>query len=158
MKSLKFVSMLLVAAVMLTGCDFFRSIMGKPTSKDLERMKIEAQRQAEAKRKQDSIDMAKAQEAARIAAAEAEARMLKERYYVVVGSFKVPGNADRLFEVIRKNGYGIRIIPMKNGFSMVAAASTDNYREALKIMSDVKEFVFCPEDVWVYDSAQGLHE
>ena len=42
MKVFRLVSALVVALMLVTGCDFFRSIMGKPTSKDLERMRQEA--------------------------------------------------------------------------------------------------------------------
>mgnify|MGYP003472477034 FL=1 len=156
MKIVRLFSLFLIAATMLTSCDFFRSLAGKPTSKDIERMRIEAQ--AKKQRQLDSINKAKADSLARIAAMEAEKKALKERFYVVLGSFKVQGNAERMYQFLEKNNYTPRTIRFKNGFELVSAASTNNLQEALKIMDELLVFEYCPDDVWVYDVKQGLHE
>jgi len=131
-------------------------LAGKPTSKDIERMRIEAQ--AKKQRQLDSINKAKADSLALIAAMEAEKNALKERFYVVLGSFKVQGNAERMYQFLEKNNYTPRTIRFKNGFELVSAASTNNLQEALKIMDELLVFEYCPDDVWVYDVKQGLHE
>ena len=156
MKIVRLFSLFLIAATMLTSCDFFRSLAGKPTSKDIERMRIEAQ--AKKQRQLDSINKAKADSLALIAAMEAEKNALKERFYVVLGSFKVQGNAERMYQFLEKNNYTPRTIRFKNGFELVSAASTNNLQEALKIMEELLAFEYCPDDVWVYDVKQGLHE
>ena len=156
MKIVRLFSLFLIAATMLTSCDFFRSLAGKPTSKDIERMRIEAQ--AKKQRQLDSINKAKADSLALIAAMEAEKNDLKERFYVVLGSFKVQGNAERMYQFLEKNNYTPRTIRFKNGFELVSAASTNNLQEALKIMDELLAFEYCPDDVWVYDVKQGLHE
>lgn len=156
MKIVRLFSLFLIAATMLTSCDFFRSLAGKPTSKDIERMRIEAQ--AKKQRQLDSINKAKADSMALIAAMEAEKNALKERFYVVLGSFKVQGNAERMYQFLEKNNYTPRTIRFKNGFELVSAASTNNLQEALKIMDELLAFEYCPDDVWVYDVKQGLHE
>lgn len=156
MKIVRLFSLFLIAATMLTSCDFFRSLAGKPTSKDIERMRIEAQ--AKKQRQLDSINKAKADSLALIAAMEAEKNALKERFYVVLGSFKVQGNAERMYQFLEKNNYTPRTIRFKNGFELVSAASTNNLQEALKIMDELLAFEYCPDDVWVYDVKQGLHE
>lgn len=156
MKIVRLFSLFLIAATMLTSCDFFRSLAGKPTSKDIERMRIEAQ--AKKQRQLDSINKAKADSLARIAAMEAEKKALKDRFYVVLGSFKVQGNAERMYQFLEKNNYTPRTIRFKNGFELVSAASTNNLQEALKIMDELLAFEYCPDDVWVYDVKQGLHE
>ena len=48
--------------MLLTGCDFFRSLVGKPTSKDLERMRQEAMEQERQQREQDSLNRVRALE------------------------------------------------------------------------------------------------
>ena len=156
MKIVRLFSLFLIAATMLTSCDFFRSLAGKPTSKDIERMRIEAQ--AKKQRQLDSINKAKADSLALIAAMEAEKNALKERFYVVLGSFKVQGNAERMYQFLEKNNYTPRTIRFKNGFELVSAASTNNLQEALKIMDELLAFEYCPDDEWVYDVKQGLHE
>ena len=156
MKIVRLFSLFLIAATMLTSCDFFRSLAGKPTSKDIERMRIEAQ--AKKQRQLDSINKAKADSLALIAAMEAEKNALKERFYVVLGSFKVQGNAERMYQFLEKNNYTPRTIRFKNGFELVSAASTNNLQAALKIMDELLAFEYCPDDVWVYDVKQGLHE
>ena len=156
MKIVRLFSLFLIAATMLTSCDFFRSLAGKPTSKDIERMRIEAQ--AKKQRQLDSINKAKADSLALIAAMEAEKHALKDRFYVVLGSFKVQGNAERMYQFLEKNNYTPRTIRFKNGFELVSAPSTNNLQEALKIMDELLVFEYCPDDVWVYDVKQGLHE
>ena len=156
MKLVRLFSMFLIAATMLTSCDFFCSLVGKPTSKDLERMRIEAQ--AKKQRQLDSIKKAKADSLALIAAMEAEKNALKDRFYVVLGSFKVQDNADRMHKFLEKNNYTPRTIKFKNGFELVSAASTNNLQEALRILDELLEYEYCPDDVWVYDVRQELHE
>ena len=156
MKIVRIFSLFLIAATMLTSCDFFRSLVGKPTSKDIERMRIEAQ--AKKQRELDSLNKAKADSLALLAAMEAEKNALKERFYVVLGSFKVQGNAEKMYSFLEKNNYTPKTIKFKNGFELVSAASTNNLQEALRILDELLSHEYCPDDVWVYDVKQGLHE
>lgn len=158
MKAFKLIVTLMAAVMLFTGCDFFRSLVGKPTSKDLERMKQEALEQARRQREQDSINRAKA-----IALEQAQEEARKNsienagRYHVILGSFKVEGNAEKMLSLLEKNGYTPRKIEFNNGFEVVSVSAYDNYREALRAMEDVMEYEFCPEDVWVYDVNQNMH-
>lgn len=158
MRIFKILSMFLVAVTLLNSCDFFRSLVGKPTSEDLERMRIEAQQKKQ--REQDSIFKAKAyaDSLAMAAAAEAQEKMLSDRFYVILGSFKVPGNAERMYAFLEKNNYTPRSITFKNGFKLVSAASTNSLQEALRIADELLAYEYCPDDVWVYDIRQELHE
>ncbi len=154
MKIFKIMAVLLSIAFTLSGCDFFRSIAGKPTSKELAQLKIDAAN-AE-KQKQDSIARA-----AQIALNEQNAALknsLDKKYYVVVGSFKVPKNADNFKERLDSKGYNTQIIQFKNGYKVLAAFGSDNYAEAYREMEKIMEFQFCPYDVWIYDISQQLHK
>ncbi len=160
MKAFRLVSTLLVAMMLVTGCDFFRSLVGKPTSKDLERMKQEAVEQARKQRELDSVNRVKALELEKAkAAAEQESKLDESagRYHVILGSFKVEGNADKMYALLEKNGYTPRVIKFNNGFEVVSVAAYNNYHDALKAMNDVMEYEFCPEDVWIYDIRQNMH-
>ena len=146
MKAFRLVPVLMVALMLVTGCDFFRSLVGKPTSKDLERMRQEAVEQARKQRIQDSVNKARELELEKARAAE-QANLLDEstgRYHVILGSFKVEGNAAKMNAMLEKNGYTPRVIEF-------------NYWDALKAMNDIMEYEFCPEDVWIYDIRQNMH-
>lgn len=158
MKAVRVLSMFLIAVTLLSGCDFFRSILGKPTSKDIERMRIEAEAQARKQRQLDSINKAKA-EADAIAAAQMQAlKSLDKRFYVILGSFKVEDNATKMYAMLEKNGYTPKTIRFKNGYDLVAVASFDNLQKALVELDNLRAYEYCPEDVWVYDVNQKLHE
>lgn len=160
MKAFRLISTLMVALMLVTGCDFFRSLVGKPTSKELEQMKREAVEQARKQRQLDSINKAKALALEQAKAAEENKNLLDEsagRYHVILGSFKVEGNAEKMYALLEKNGYTPMVILFNNGFEVVSVAAYNNYRDALKAMNDVMEYEFCPEDVWIYDIKQNLH-
>ena len=159
MKAFRLVSTLLVALMLVTGCDFFRSLVGMPTSEDLEKMKQEAVEQARKQRELDSVNRVRAleQEKARAAAQENLLDESAGRYHVILGSFKVEGNAEKMYALLEKNGYKPRVIKFNNGFEVVSVAAYDNYRDALRAMNDIMEYEFCPEDVWIYDIRQNLH-
>lgn len=141
----------------LCGCDMVRSIMGRPTSADIERMKAEklaSEKQKAAER--DSIERAAADSAALAAAVASNA--LNCRYYMVAGSFMVPENADKYTERLRKSGYEVTRFKFKNGFSVVALFGSDDMASANKQMSTFMEDPLATWDVWVYDTALQLHE
>ena len=159
MRTVKLISVLMVSLFILTGCDFFRSLVGKPTSEDMERMRLEAQLEAQRKREQDSI--AKVNEMlAQQQRALAEQNSLERtgRFHVVMGSFKVPENAEKMKNVLEKKGYSARIIPFNNGFDVVSAGSFDKFIEAVRTMDELIELEICPDDIWVYDRTYNLHK
>ena len=163
MKRLKIIISLLVVAVMLSSCDFFRSMLNKPTSKDIEKMRVDAERtkQAaeEAKRKaeQDAIALAEAQKKLEEETMK-QNRLPKERYYLIYGSFRVENNAEKLYEKAKGMGLTPIRIKFKNGFDVVAFEAFDNIREAYDRMNFMLSQEGTPDDIWVYDTHQGLHE
>ena len=157
MRIFKLIVTLMAAALLLTGCDFFRSLAGKPTSKDLERMRQEALEQERLQRERDSLDRVRALELEQARAAAENPLDNTERYHVILGSFKVEGNAEKMYAALEKNGYKPLVLEFNNGFEAVSVAAYDDYREALRAMEDIKEYPFCPEDVWIYDANQNMH-
>ena len=159
MKTLKIVPILLIASMLLTGCDFFRSIVGKPTSKELEKMRLEEIARQKKQRQLDSIQKAQALLEQEMAQA-ANSNLLDEnagRYHLIFGSYKVEGNAEKMKALLEKKGYEPHIFLFNNGFEVVSAKVFDNYQEALKELNKALEFDICPEDIWVYDINQNLH-
>lgn len=153
---------MMLVAILFTSCDFVRSIMGKPTTKELEKMRLEAVANAKKQRQIDSLNQVKAAEEAlalKLAQEKAAAEAaLKGRYFIVLGSFQVPDNATRMMTQLKKDGYKPQYITFKNGFKLIAAAAYDNYRKAFEDMDKFLEYDNCPEDVWIYDTTQNLHE
>ena len=159
MRTVRLISVLMASVLLFTGCDFFRSLVGKPTSEDMERMRLEAQLEAQKKKEQDSI--------ARVnAMLEEEQRLLAQqnslentgRYHVVMGSFKVPENAQKMKQLLENKGYTSRIIQFNNGFDVVSAAHFNKFIEAVRTMDELIELEICPDDIWVYDRTKNLHK
>ncbi|NLA15549.1 MAG: hypothetical protein GX877_03315 [Bacteroidales bacterium] len=151
----------LLIGVMLLGslnsCDWVRSVLGMPTSKELK----EKQEQLI----KDSIEKAAAeQEAARLeqlyldslAQVEAQKKVLK-RYHVVLGSFIMDNNARRMMQSIEKDGYEPIRIEFKNGYSVISAYQTNSLPDAYNRMYKMFTLDITPYDVWVYDTNQNLH-
>lgn len=165
------ISSFVLAVILCSGCDMFRSLAGRPTSSDIEDMRsaILARRAAEAAR-QDSLETAQklAAEAARIAAATDSLYAMKgylrtpsrfggfaadavpaSRYYVVLGSFKDRANAVRYCERLTSQGFPSEPVSLRNGYTVVGACPTDDPSEILASLRRLRKESFCPKDVWV---------
>ena len=158
MKTSKFLVAVLAGMMLVSSCDFFRSMLGKPTSEDLERMRIEAEAEARARFVRDSILQAKADSVAYAQALEAMKPKFEGRYLVVVGSFLMESNVEKMVALLAKEGYHPQTIHFKNGFDAVAVSGYDTFRQAYQSIDDLTEYEFAPEDIWIYDIEQGLHE
>jgi len=161
MKTLRIIIMVAALALSLSSCDFFRSLVGKPTSAELEKMKIEAQ--AKARRDKFVADSIKAaQEAAREAApVEEELPQVEDddpRYHIIIGCFKVQDNANNLREVLTRNGLNPKRIIFKNGYDAVSIIQSDDWSQIYNQLKDFRNSPYCPEDVWIYDMNEQLHE
>ena len=158
MKLLRLSAILLSACVTLSSCDAVRSMLGKPTSQDLEQLRLEQ----EAARQQARLDSSAAEqaEAERIAAEqEAAAHRVSSRYYVAMGGFKVPENAVNYKAYLEKQGYDILAVRFKTGYDVLLTSGTDNYYEALRSMYNFMEYErTCPYDIWIYDTKTAIHE
>jgi len=161
MKLFRTVVILSAMALSLNSCDFFRSLVGKPTSAQLEQMRIEAQKKAEREKfVADSIKAA--QEAAALAAQEAaELPPVSDtdpRFHVIVGCFKVEDNAVNYRELLSGKGYTPKRIMFKNGFDAVSLIQEDSWWKAQVAMENFMNSPLCPDDIWIYDMHQKLHE
>lgn len=160
MKTMRLITILLASLLLLTGCDFFRKITGKPTSKELEQMKIEAQaaeRRAIEERNRaiaDSLNLVKARQEAEAL----KAKALDKKYYVIIGSFKVAENADRLYATLEKKGYTPKEIRFNNGYDVVAAGGYDTFKEAFIALEDLLTHEYAPDDSYIYDTSLGYHQ
>lgn len=166
------ISLLAAALCTLCGCDMFRSLAGRPTSKELDACRaelqaIEAAKQAE----QAALEAAAQHQRDSIAADEAALVSLKglggllrepsrlgglssssalsHRYYIVAGSFKDGSNATRYMERIREAGYNAELIQFKSGLTSVAACPSDSPAAFMEQLGRIKAEEFFPKDFWI---------
>ena len=168
----------LVLALATTSCDFLRKVAGRPTSGELEQMRLEIadleRIKAEQKAEQLRLDSLVA------ARAEMEARMvadslalldslrqmsgsmlnptelgglyttkLDSRYYIVVGSFRRRANAEKLFTQVSDADYLPTLISFRNGFNAVGVCPNNKLSEVFNDLKAVRKEPFCPSDVWI---------
>lgn len=177
MKALKLISILLISCSLFTGCDFVRSIFGMPTSEDLLRLKL-AQQEKEAKlldsavvdiieNKIDSSEQSAILATQHIVATtnsnvavqeEVSIENLDKLYYVVLGLFEVPQNADNLTTKLKEHGYDALKVLRKSGKVMVLTSGTNNYDEAISKRQELLLLPFCPTDATIYDNTKNIHK
>ena len=166
---MKKVILLLVLAgtVMLTGCDAFRSLAGKPTSSEItvKRAYIDSLNNAH----QARIDSLRRVEKA-LADSLAVLDSLKQnggtilnpsamgglfttrldyRYYVVIGAFTQRSYAERLLVKARDAGYIATLISFRNGFNAVGLSQTDHLEKAYAALRKIEQEPCGPKDVWI---------
>ncbi|MDD2294113.1 MAG: SPOR domain-containing protein [Bacteroidales bacterium] len=172
MKLFRILTILLLSVMMLSGCDFFRSLLGKPTSEDIALLRAEKEREIA----QERDSLAKIQ-AAQVdsAAVQPQAPQKPEvqapqkpgtitvthsnphRYYVVVGAFQDQNNAAKYSERLKKDNMEVTNFKFKNGYNVVAVGGFETIAEANSLMNKVAERDDCP-DPWVYDANTARHE
>ena len=170
--------LLLAAATLVTGCDFFRSLAGRPTSDviaakrdslaQVARLEAEEQaRQAEAERQRLAAIAAAEQFSRDSLAAEEEIRAAKimvltpgklkglyqteldKKYYVVAGSFRERQNAEKKLRNVQEAGYEAVLISFRNGFHAIGATPTDSVTVILSSLKQLKDGKICPNDAWI---------
>ena len=165
MKKIVTIFILLSAVSLLGGCDFLRSLAGRPTSEDIEakRAAIAANDVVNAARR-DSLDAVLKMEADSVKAASelpslVEMRpvsktgcrgTLDHRYYMVIGAFSNSENAKRLALKYNNAGYESALLPYRSDYTVVAICPCDRiaslYDSFMKIQADSAN---CPSDMWV---------
>jgi len=171
MRNLFILSILTVIALSVSGCDFFRIIAGRPTSKDIAEKKavIDAlERKAEANEREmkaleDSLASAveeltdsvpeilktdvKVSESSLIGSGTKDG--LASGYYIIIGAFSKPENADAMVSKVSGNGYDAVVIPYVNGMSAVGICYSATLEKAAEAYERVSKEAFCPKDAWI---------
>ena len=149
-KILPTLAFLSAAALSVSGCDFFRTLAGRPTSGEIE-AKREVIRRQEAETKApeatavaDTIQVAEAP-------VEEIKQEVKKRYYVVVASFSNPDNARKSLARMTERGYPGELLGFKGGYTGVGICGTDSEEEAKASLKELKRQDFCPQGVWIID-------
>lgn len=169
MKPIRIFTLILAALVLFSGCDRIRSMMGKPTSSDLERLRVEKEAQEKALRDSiaraeealavDSVAVATPEKpvAAKPAVTSASTGNLL-RYSVVVGSYVKEYNVRAMTRRMEKLGETVTVIPFKSGFTGVAVFTSNDFAEARAKRKQMLGSGSVPSDTWIYDTAWGRHK
>lgn len=160
---------------LLGGCDFIRTLAGRPVSHEIEaKREMIEQQAADVERKKDSLERVASQERERIRkwvtdslaledslrrsgddVVKSSERMgvssaaLTSRYYVMIGAFSSSANAARQAARAEKAGYNATVIPLKNGISAVGVCATNSLTEVCNALKKVRQEPFCPADAWI---------
>lgn len=160
MKTSKIIVILIVFAITVSGCDKIRSILGMPTSAQLEEVREQEMVKEGLQRFEDSVKKAKADsaKAAQTVTAAGGYSSMAKRFYVIVGSFKIEENAAKKVSQIKALNFSPEYLDFKNGFKVVSAYCTDDEKEAYANMRKLIDLGIDEEEVWIYDKTQKLHK
>lgn len=146
---------LALACTLVCGCDFLRSIAGRPTSRQIESAVAEraaAEREAAL---QDSIRKADAARAVEdsIARANAQAPAPEVKgghgYYVVVGVFESAKNAQKKVNQCGSQGLTATYIRLRSGKYGVIVNPSATEAEGEKMLSSLKARKLCSKGAWL---------
>jgi hypothetical protein len=73
---------------------------------------------------------------------------LNGNYHVITGSFRNPLNADNYVKEMKLKGYKSQIIMAPNGFNLVSTFASNNYKDALNALNNLRTSVI--QDAWLY--------
>lgn len=162
--------LILMVALTVGGCDFFRKIAGRPTSGQLEVKKTEiAAKEAEiaamsaelarleARQKHiadslsylDSIVFNVRQVAFASRHKGLENSSQEGNSYIIIGTFTYTSNAASLRDDALKKGYDAELVTFRNGKKSVGILLPSDPREAYGILLALKGEPFCPADAWL---------
>ena len=167
-----FVLLLQLAA----GCDFFRVVAGRPTSKELE-LKREtavaqeiAEREAEARERfvRDSLSAIEKHRTDSVAAEaffkETKVSRIRSgalpglntsefpyRYCIVLAGFTMPQNAENFSARLKEAGYEPVVLRYTRGNNtVVGVCPTDDIAAIRASYEKVRTEKFCPRDAWIF--------
>ena len=156
------------------GCDFFRTLAGRPTSAQIEakRARIE-QRELRAVAVRDSINQARLDSAAAAQRAVADSvhaldtlvhigkyhkassyvnipqSRLRSRYALVVGVFSSAPNAEKLALRYQAAGWDAYVLKYHSTLSAVLVAPCSKIADALDAYRKIRKMPDGPKEVWV---------
>jgi len=161
----------LVSMFMLTGCDFFRRMAGRPTSDEIEAMRVEKLRVEEQRLQAEIVALEEEKQAVKDSIEALKlirqqegtllnpsalgglfSTKLEARYCVIVGSFRYRSNAERLFKTVSDKGYSPSLISFRSGMTAVGICPVNSLKEAMNAVAKVRGEAFCPDDVWILDN------
>ena len=169
----KLLVLLAVIALTVQGCDFIRTIAGRPTAAQVEEIRRERIRQEELahQARLDSMRLVQQHMEDSLAALEAflldslaQAKgtilnpsklgglfttKLETKYCRVVGAFRERANAERKLKACNDAGYTATIVSFRNGLNAVAICPSDSLDQVVKNLKAIRGKSICPKDGWI---------
>lgn len=173
MKKTLVISLVVIVPLLVTGCDFIRTLAGRPTSAQVEALRQERIAREEARHQAvlDSLAQVEKQMADSLAALETylldslaqtrgtvlnPSRMgglfttkLESKYYIIVGAFRGRDYAERKLKACNDAGYKGTIISFRNGLLAVGVCPSDKLHESLETLEKMRGTGICPKDGWI---------
>lgn len=156
---------------LLSGCDLFRKMAGRPTSAEIEAKRVYIEQQQAGHRSRldslklmqrqisDSLEILDSIRAMKSSVVEAKQlpeevrRSLPCRYYVVVGAFGNADNATKCAERAESAGYPATKIRYRNGFTAIGVCPSDMLPDAFASLRVIRDTGFCA-DAWILDNSR----
>ena len=166
--------LLSLATVLVSGCDFMRTLAGRPTSAELEVKRdsiLKAQEEALYQARIDSLERVRQRMADSLAALDQHlldslaqtkgtilnptrlgglyTTKLDAKYYIIVGAFRTRAYAERKHGKCTEAGYTSTIVSFRNGLMAVAICPSDSLNDTLKKLQELRGNGICPKDGWI---------
>ncbi|MBP5210449.1 MAG: SPOR domain-containing protein [Bacteroidales bacterium] len=156
MKASKFFLILLAGCTLVSGCDTVRSFFGMPTSEDLQRLRIEQAAVKEAAVAEPAVDSVQIVKEEPKAAVNEDLTLaqLDKPYYVALGMFSQPSNAEKLASQLVDSGFDALKVHRPSGKILVLTCGSDSYQEVIAKRTDLLLQPFCPTDAAVYENTR----
>lgn len=173
MRKLFYLLSIVLTVSLISSCDFFRSLAGRPTSAEIAVKaarieKIEQERARLEMARRDSVEKVRMAVADSLAAMDSLAagvfkmsrprglssstlQKLDRRYYIVLGSFSDRNNARRLLDRVSASGYETVTLDFSSGSTAVAACPSDNIASAFSSLKSLRQEPYCPADAWIME-------
>lgn len=143
-----FLASLTAASLAVSGCDFFRELVGRPTSEWI--AEKEARIKAD-KELRSAIEDVISEEESETDSVDGNGMELPFKYYIVVGVFASRSNAQALAAKASAKGYECVLVDWNNGMTAVTLNPTDSLEEVRSSLNLVSKESFCPKDAWIMD-------
>lgn len=162
-----------ICAVMLQGCDFVRSVAGRPTAAKVEQIRQQQIKEEQARHQARLDSMKRVQQAMADSLAALEAHLidslsqargsivnpsklgglyatkLEAKYCIVVGAFRNRAYAERKLKSCQEAGYTASLISFRNGLMAVAVCPSNSLDQTVKTVKKLRGQGVCPPDSWI---------
>ena len=162
-----------LAAVAASGCNFVRTVAGRPTSAQVEEIRQKQLKEEEARHQARLDSMKKVQQAMADSLAALEAYLLdsltqargtivnpakmgglyttklEAKYCIVVGAFRNRAYAERKLAACNEAGYKATMVSFRNGLLAVAVCPSNSLDQTAKTLKQLRGKGICPPDGWI---------
>ena len=174
MKRIPPLLVLSLLACLVSGCDFFRVLAGRPTSREIAGRRAAIERvQARRAAIADSLEQARRDSIALVQKAEADsvhaidtltligkyhkasayrniaASRLRSRYGVVVGVFSSDANANRMLSQYAKEGFEGYVLHYRSPLMAAVVSPCDKVTDVLAAYKKVRSLPFSSSQTWI---------